>query len=390
MKKLPVLTCKNSHALISKAIPLLITSLILASTFIITLLPFAQSAPYNTPTSQTNDKGITFNFTIGGSSNSNQDGWCTSGPDSKTFQCTLDFDNKQINLSTSAGDGSDMTHGSSYPLYDKQLPYCWPSWFPDSPNGKNDPYTYYCGFFKKDAQYVAPRKTIQYTYTFTSEGAGLHHDGWCKQLSSDKFQCILDKGNENNVQLPKNGGTGNSMKDPSPTPLYEGELPYCWPSWFPLSPNATPVSNATPVLNATPSPYDYYCGFFKKELQDVTPLSMTNSQGYTFRFTVADPSKNQDGWCNTTSDSKTYLCSLESGNAKNIHLSEGSDGGSLMNGSPKPLSQGQIPFCWPSWLANPPANPTPQPHTAGQYNYYCGFFKKDSANPTATPTSGPA
>ena len=66
MKKLPVLTYKNNHALISKAIPLLITSLILASTFIVTSLPFAQSAPYDTPAPQTNDKGITFNFTIGG------------------------------------------------------------------------------------------------------------------------------------------------------------------------------------------------------------------------------------------------------------------------------------------------------------------------------------
>jgi hypothetical protein len=101
----------------------------------------------NYPSPQTNDKGFTFNFSIRGAI-SNQDGWCTPGSDSKTFNCTLDFDKKQIALSTSAGDGSDMTHGSSYPLYGQQLPYCWPSWFPDNPNGKNDLYTYYCGFFK--------------------------------------------------------------------------------------------------------------------------------------------------------------------------------------------------------------------------------------------------
>ena len=173
------------------------------------------------------------------------------------------------------------------------------------------------------------------------------------------------------INLSENGN-GSSMMEGSSKPLYEGELPYCWPSWFPNPPS-------------TPAPYSYYCGFFQKALQDVSSLSLKNSQNYTFRFTVADPSKNQDGWCNTTSDSKTYLCSLEFGNAKNVHLSEGVDGSSIMNGSPKPLSESQIPFCWPSWFANPPANPTPQPHTAGQYNYYCGFFKPDLANPTVTP-----
>ena len=158
-----------------------------------------------------------------------------------------------------------MMHGSSSPLYSQQLPYCWPSWFPDNPNGKNDLYTYYCGFFSKNAQHVAPRKTTTYTYTFTSEGTGLNHDGWCKQLSSNTFQCILDNGNENNVHLPKDGGTGNSRTDPSPTPLYDQQLPYCWPSWFSLS------SSATPAPSTAPGPYDYYCGFFKKDVQPQLP-----------------------------------------------------------------------------------------------------------------------
>lgn len=202
-------------------------------------------------------------------------------------------------------------------------------------------------------------KVGDYTLTFAIANTGQHPDGWCNQIGDKTYLCTLNF--NNNTNGPSSNGTGSGMKDPSPTPLYTGEAPYCWPSWFP---NDT-KSHAS-------GKYDYYCGFFQKTIQDMT--SLTNSKGYTFTFTSIDPSKNQDGWCQNASGNNTYLCTLESGNNNNIHLTQG-DGSSMKHGSPQPLTTGQLPFCKPSWMSSP-SNPNPQPHTAGRYNYYCGFFKQ--------------
>ena len=99
MKKLPVLTCKNNHALISKAIPLLIASFLLASTFIITSPLLAQPATSRSSFGpHKNNKGYTFNLTHDSDLSKNQDGWCQPGSDSKTFNCTLNLTSRSSSL----------------------------------------------------------------------------------------------------------------------------------------------------------------------------------------------------------------------------------------------------------------------------------------------------
>lgn len=420
MKEMSVLTCKNNHLLISRATILLTMSLILlASTFIVTPSLFAQSASsastnftevdptligcteqqqtththtvksvifpkgtkvpfltlknlsgnnckaqwnpaaniakkgcnfltYYPPTNPRyhlmSDPTLAFWFQFNSFGGNNKNIPLQLLPNQSTLSSALLYDLQSITFQLSTLQDNQKTTLSLAPFY-----------FQCTGQNSSDVSSQLNGTTQTNSE--------GYTFKFAITGIRQDPDGWCNTMPDNKtYLCTL---NFNEKIVLSQNGDGSSMTNGSSHPLADGELPYCWPSWFP-----NPPSKA--------APYTYYCGFFKPELQNVVSVRKTNSQGYTFLFTLVDPSKNQDGWCNPTQVAKTYLCTLEAGNQNNINVSENGDGSSMTSGSPQPLFNGQHPYCWPSWYSGPPnpaGNPNPQPHTAGQYSYSCGFFK---------------